>query len=410
MNFARWETLENMKELVPLNDGTKSGLPIAYEGDKIYIDSRNYHSIVIGTAGSGKTQAITLPMLKFACMGGESVIIRDFNDEVYNMTKDMFKENNYNIFKLNLDDAIDTNCWNPYDIVKKLYNEGNFDKATELIEEISYYLLNDVEEKNSDPFWINSTVSYFTGIILYALKEGKDVTIETIYDIDELIRENPEKFLKGLDKHSPMYINLSGVLGNAKETLASIFSIFSGKMKNIMTKENLRKMLSKSDFDISKLEKTIIYVKSGKTSISNNLFSLFVNQVYSTKLDTDRLNIIIDDFYTLNPIKNFPRVLNYSVNMGISFTIMIRGFNDLKTVYGKEETEMIKLGFTNIVYLLSQDMETLEEISRMCGNKSQTTPLISIEELKTLDMFEAIILTTRMMPFRTKLLPYYKMK
>ena len=411
MNFAKWETIENMKKFVPLTEGTKkAGIPMGYENDTVYVDSRKYHSIVVGAPGSGKTQAITLPMLKFACTGEESVIIRDFNDEIYNETKDMFEKNGYNIIKLDLDDALDTNCWNPYDVVKRNYDKGNFDKATELVEEISYYLLNNTDDKNSDPFWTNSIVSYFTGISLYALKYEKEINLDTIYDITEEVRKEPEKFLKDLDKHSPIYINLSGVLGNAHDTLASIFSIFNDRFKKIMVKENLRKLLSKSDFDISKLDKTVIYIKSGKTSVSSNLFALFINQVYSVKEDNNALNIIIDDFYTLNPIKNLPSILNYSINLGITFTIMIRGFNDLKNVYGKEETEMIRLGFTNIIYLLTQDMETLEEISKMCGNKSQSTPLISIEELKTLEMFEAVILTTRIMPFKTKLLPYYKMK
>ena len=35
-------------------------------------------------------------------------------------------------------------------------------------------------------------------------------------------------------------------------------------------------------------------------------------------------------------------------------------------------------------------------------------PLISMAELKTLKVFEAIVLTTRMLPLKTKLLPDYK--
>lgn len=418
MSFARWETIKNMKKLVPLTavDGTKeiksSGLPMAYDDKNLYIDSRSVHSLIIGTTGSGKTQVITLPMLKFACLSGESVIIHDSNNGVYEETKDMFKDNNYNIIKLNLDDAIDTNYWNPLMLAKKFYDEGNFDKVSDVIEKLGYYLLNEVEEKNVDPFWINSAVSYFTGICLYALEKEKEVNLTTIYDIDEMVRENPEKFIKGLDKHSSVYINLSGVLNAPKETRGSIFSVFSDKFKKFIVKDNLRKLLSKNDFDLTKIskEKTIVYIRSGKSNTSNNLLPLFINQVYSAKDDNNKLNIIIDDFYTLNPIKDFPRLLNYSRSLYINFTIMIRGFNDLKNTYGKEESEMIKLSFTNIVYLLSQDIETLEEMSKFCGNKSQNTPLISVEELKTIDMFEAIILTTRIMPFRTKLLPYYKTK
>ena len=63
--------------------------------------------------------------------------------------------------------------------------------------------------------------------------------------------------------------------------------------------------------------------------------------------------------------------------------------------------------FNNIIYLLANDLYTLEEISKLCGD-TEKGPLISIQELKTLDNFEEVILMTRMYPVRTKVLPDYK--
>ena len=65
----------------------------------------------------------------------------------------------------------------------------------------------------------------------------------------------------------------------------------------------------------------------------------------------------------------------------------------------------------NIIYLLANDMDTLQEISSLCG-QTQTEkgiePLITKEELKLLNNFEAIILIPRVYPIKTKLLPDYK--
>ena len=388
-----------------------SGVPMAYDEDKIYVDSRNFHSLIIGTMHSGKTQVITLPMLKIASLAEESIIIHDSNDEIYEKTKDMFKENQYNIIKLDFNDNTDTNCWNPLAIAKKYYDLGNFDKACDCIEKVGYYLIRDIDDE-CDSFWINSAVRYFTGICLYVLEKEKDINLTTIYNIDMIIRENPKKFIKNLEKYSAVYISLCGILSSPLETMESIFSIFDSKFKKLFIKRNLKEMLLKNDFDISRVskEKTIIYIKSGKSDLSNKLFSLFIDQVYNSKNDKNKLNIIIDDFYTISPIKDFSKILNYSRSLCISFIIMIRGFNDLKNVYGKEEYEMIRLCFTNIVYLLSQDFETLEEISKLCGNKDKYTPLISISELKTIKQFEAIIITARLMPFKTNLIPYFQIK
>lgn len=425
MNFAKWETKENMKKYIPLigvnwdTEVKSSGLPMMYDDNYLYISGRSNHSLVIGSTGSGKTQTITLPLLELAKKAGESVVIHDTKNELYETTSEMFKENGYNVIRLNFDDAMDSNNWNPLELPHRVFKEGNKDKAQDLLEELAFYLLNDLEEVNTDPFWINSAINYFTGLILYAFETRKNINLDTIFELDSEIRINSIEFINKIDKKSNIYINLRGVLEAPKETKASILSVFSQKINRYLTKENLKKMISKSDFDITDIgkEKTIIYVVSGNSSNSERLLPLLISQVYYAKdeyfKNKGKINIIVDDFFILYPIRNFEKMLNYSRGINITFTLMIRGFNDLKNKYGKEQTEILKLCFANLVYLLSQDIDTLEEISNLCGKTCEDgviKPLISVEELKTLRVFEAIILIPRIMPIKTKLLPHYEMK
>ena len=425
MNFAKWETKENMEKNIPLirvngkSEVKASGLPMAYDDEYLYISDRLNHSLVVGTTGSGKTQVITLPLLELANKAGESIVVHDTKNELYETTKDRFKENGYNIIRLNFDDAMDCNNWNPLDLPYRLYKEGNKDKAQDMLEELAFYLLNDLEEVNADPFWINTAINYFTGLTLYAFENEKEVSLNTIRELDTLVKENGTDIKDKLDKKSSAYINLSGVLNAPPETKGSILAVFSQKIKRFISKENLSKVLSKSDFDIANIgkEKTIIYVVSGNSNNSERLLPLLISQVYYAKDEYSKkegkINIIVDDFFGLYPIRNFEKILNYSRGIYITFTLMIRGFNDLKNKYGKEETDILKLCFANLVYLLSQDIETLDEISNLCGKTCEegiVKPLISVEELKTLKVFEAIILIPRIMPIKTKLLPYYEMK
>ena len=425
MNFAKWETKENMEKNIPLigingkSEVKVSGLPMMYDDKYLYILERLNHSLVIGSTGSGKTQTITLPLLELANKAGESVVIHDTKNELYETTYERFKENGYNIIRLNFDDAMDSNNWNPLDLPCRLYKEGNKDKAQDMLEELAFYLLNDLEEVNADPFWINSAINYFTGLTLYAFENEKEVSLTTIRDLDIQVKESGKDFKDKLDKKSSAYINLSGVLNAPPETKGSILAVFSQKIKRFISKENLSKMLSKSDFDIANIgkEKTIIYVVSGNSNNSERLLPLLISQVYYAKDEYSKkegkINIIVDDFFGLYPIRNFEKILNYSRGIYITFTLMVRGFNDLKNKYGKEQTDILKLCFANLVYLLSQDIDTLEEISNLCGKTCEdgiVKPLISVEELKTLKVFEAIILIPRIMPIKTKLLPHYEMK
>ena len=82
-------------------------------------------------------------------------------------------------------------------------------------------------------------------------------------------------------------------------------------------------------------------------------------------------------------------------------------FLELNNAYGTEVTELIKISCGNIIYLLANDIETLDEISKMCGNEKDGSRLITPEELKLLKQFEAIILMPRILPIKTKLLPDY---
>lgn len=417
MNLKHWEVKDNMGLRAVNNNSeiTKSGIPMAYDEENLYINSGNNHTLVIGSTGSGKTQVMTLPLLELSRRAGESVVVHDTKNELYDATAEKFKESGYNIIKLNFDDARESNSWNPLELPNRLFKEGNVDKSQDLIEDLGFYLLNELTEVNSDPFWSNSAISYFTGLVLYLFNNEESVSLTNIKDLDIKVQENPEEFIKGIDKYSNIYTYLSSILNAPPETRGSIFSVFSQKIKRYISKNNLLNILSKNDFDLSLIskEKTIIYIQTGNSNNSERLMPLLISQVYYAKDEYSEkdglINIIIDDFFNFYPFKDFGKMLNYSRGINIAFTIMIRGFNDLENCYGKEVTNIIKLCFNNIIYLLSQDIATLEEFSRLCG-KVEDKPLITFEELKTLSIFEAIILTPRSMPFRTKLLPYYQMK
>ena len=66
--YSRWTTKEELKKyLTKITKNTKleeSGIPMLYDKDGMYIDSIDAHTMVIGTTGSGKSQAISLPQIK----------------------------------------------------------------------------------------------------------------------------------------------------------------------------------------------------------------------------------------------------------------------------------------------------------------------------------------------------------
>ena len=419
MQYARFESLENMEKLIPLdtvdlkNAAKITGIPMGYDKDKLYIDSRVVNSLVIGGNNSGKTNLITLPMLHLSAIAEESTIVCPKGKDVYDVTSKMYEENGYNVVKIDFDNLKESSKWNPLEFPFKVYKEGNKDLAQDLVENVAFYLLGEKYNPNQDPFWVNSAINYFTGITLYTFENKDYVTLLDVMDINKKVADNPKDFLLNLDKNSNIYINLFGILSAPPETMGSILAVFTQKMKMFISKEGLNKMMEKSDFDITRIseQKTIVYLMREESSVGNYLMPLFINQVYFAKKDSNKLSVILEDFANFNPISNFSRILDNSRMKGIKFTIIVRSFRDLYTTYGNDQVEIFKLLFSNIIYLMSADNSTLEIISDMCGNKNEdnkVTPLITVEQLRTLPMNEVVIISQRMMPYKGKLLSYYE--
>lgn len=423
MQYARWSTKEEIQEkLTPVNLQTgveKVGTPITYDNNFLYIDQKECHNLVIGSTGSGKTQVSILPTLRLAMKANQPFVISDPKGEIYKKLSNQLKKEGYNVIALNFDDATYGNNWNPLELAYKMYKE-NKDKSIKLLEDLGYYLFFDPKDK-SDPFWVNSTIDYFTGLALYLFENGakEEIHLSSICNISSKLQQktNATEFLETLDKNSNIYLNLVGTLAAPTETRGSILSVFNQKMKKYISRENLSNMLSASDFNICEISnnKTALFIINGHTNYCDNLIPLLVSQIvegvnfYGKQEQT--LSILLDEFDNMIPIKDFVRLIEFSRSIRVKFTVVIRSYKHLLNMYSKEDTEILKMCFGNIIYLLSTDIYTLEEISSYCGNQlvdGEIKPLITPEELKTMDVFSAVVIMPRMMPFKTKLLPDYQ--
>lgn len=421
MNYARWSTKEELlkvlKEIDINSSIQKSGIPMGYDKNKIYIKDDNSHALVIGAPGSGKTQAVMLPQVKLAIKANESFFINDVKGEILEKVGGELKKQNYNIIVLDYANLEKGNHYNILDFPYYLYANNNKDKAIQMLEEIGFYLLHDSND-TSDIFWENTAIEYFIGLVLYLFDHAKkeEINLNSVFALSSQINDNNnEKVINNLDKNSSTYQYLSNTLTAPSETRPGIVLTFSQRIKRFITKENLSSMMSKSDFDIMNIgkEKTAIFVISGISNYANTLISILLEQIfYSIQMygnRDNRFNLIIDEFDSLLPIKDFYGKLNYARGINIRITAFIKNLTNLNNIYGNKNKDLIRMCFDNIIYLLANDLYTLEEVSKLCGDTGRG-PLISIEELKTMDYFNEIILMPRMMPIKTKVKPDYEIE
>ncbi len=417
MKYARLATTREILDSLTENNLTsgnfKNGIPLIYDKDKVYVEGKDGHTLVIAGTGSGKTQSVVLPFMRTTIKSGESMVIIDKKGEEYAKVKNELEASNYKTYIFNFENPKLSTCFNPLSLPYELYKKDNFDLAYNLLDEIGYYLFSDTNE--SDPYWTNVTIDFFKGISLYLFENAKEeeINLNSIYLIVNSLSDNEKslKLMNSLSKTNSIYMLLTGTLNAPDDVKNSIISVFNYKIKAYVSRTNLSKLLSKSEFKFEEiLKEKFAIVIVGDSLYANSLTSLLLNQLYEAIKYygvKDMVNFILDNFDEIAPIKDFSNILNYARSIKIRFLCAIKSFTELKANYN--DINILKLGFSNIIYLRSNDFSTMDEISIMCGETEKHERLISVQELKDMKIFEAIILLPRLLPYKTKLTPDYKL-
>ena len=443
--YSKWSSekdIKNQADVVKVNPQSDTldaaGIPLINNGKEMYVDNGEYHNLVIGSTGSGKTQTIVKPMVNLLAKKGESMIITDPKGEIYKYSANYLKSKGYKIIVLNFREPLKGNSWNPLTLPFKYYRSGNQDKAIELLDDVALNILYDPSNKSESDFWEKSSADYFSGLALGLFKDAKEEEVN-LNSINAMSTVGEERYAMGSNyikeyftmkgETSNEYIFASSVINAPTDTKGGQLATFRQKIRKFSTGEALSEMLSYSDFDMRTIGdgKTAIFmIIHDEKKTYHSLMTIFIKQCYETLIDAAqenggklpvRTNFILDEFANMPPLKDVDAMVSAARSRDIRFTFIIQNFAQLNDVYGDNVAEIIKGNCGNIVYLISTEMKALEEISKMCGevkvtddkDKNATRPLISITDLQKMKLFEAIIIRLRMSPFRTKLEPDFKM-
>ncbi len=439
--YSRWATkkelTKELKEVSPFAYNNKyAGIPLINEGKRMWVDDGEYHNLIIGSTGSGKTEMIVQPMVKILAKKGESMIITDPKGEIYETNAEELRERGYNVVLLNFRDPQKGSAWNPLTLPYNLQKAGNKDKANELLDDLAMNILYDEKSQNQDPFWERTSADYFAGIALGLFEDAKEdeINLNSINLVTTIGEDRCgastyiKEYFKLKDPSSPAYINVASTINAPSDTKGSILSVFKQKIKLFSSRENISEMLSHSDFDlhdIGKKKTAVFLVIQDEKKTYHSLVTIFIKQCYETLIDVAqenggklafKTNFILDEFANMPPLKDVTTMITAARSRKIRFTLIIQNFAQLTQVYGKENGDTIKGNCGNLIYLISSELAALEEISKMCGevkskekDKTASTPLVTISDLQRMPKWSIILMRVRMMPFKTKLTPNFVM-
>lgn len=436
--YSRWLKEKEMKKAYKVFkvgvkdvDASVGGIVLINNGKDMWVDDSEFHTLVIGTTGSGKTTAVVDPLIYSLCKHRESMIFTDPKGEIYTNHAELLKARGYNIVVLNFRDPQMGNAWNPLTLPYQLYHEGNVDKAIELVDDVANNIVKD--SKAQDPFWQNSSSDYFAGCTLGLLEDAKLEEVN-LNSISLMTTVGEEKFgagstyikeyfgLKG--EQSSAYTFASNTINSPTETKGGILSTFRQKIRIFSSRENLSEMLSYSDFnmrDIGKQPTAVFMIIHDEKTTYHALATIFIKQCYETLISVAqecggklpvRTNFILDEFANMPALKDVTTMVTAARSRLIRFTFIIQNFSQLNDVYGKEDAETIRSNCGNLIYILTTELSALEEISKLCGeakvekgkdDKRDSKPLVTVSDLQKMKINEVIVLRNRMNPFKTQL-------
>ncbi len=441
--YSKWAKDKDIKEQAdvekvdPFSDNINAaGIPLINNGKEMWVDNGEYHNLVIGSTGSGKTQTIVKPMVNLIAKKGESMVITDPKGEIYKYSASYLKERGYKIIVLNFREPQRGNSWNPLTLPYKYFTAGNPDKAIELLNDVALNILYDPSNKSESDFWEKSAADYFSGLALGLFQDAKEEEVN-LNSINVMSTVGEERYamsnyikeyfgMKG--EKSNAYMFASSTINAPSDTKGGLLATFRQKIRNFSTGEALSEMLSYSDFnmkDIGNGKTAVFMIIHDEKKTYHSLMTIFIKQCYETLIDVAqenggklpiRTNFILDEFANMPPLKDVDAMVSAARSRDIRFTFIIQNFAQLNDVYGDNVAEIIKGNCGNIVYLISTEMKALEEISKMCGevkvtdekDKNATRPLITVTDLQKMKLFETISKRLRMDPCRKKLEPDFK--
>lgn len=430
---VRWAKEDEMKQdchCQRLSDPLakcRGGLPIVSNGDTVYVDDGDVHSLIIGSTGSKKTRLFAMPMLELILRAGESVVVTDPKGELYDLMAGSFHKYGYSIRVINLREPQLSNGWNPFYLARQYYKTGNFDMSAQIINDFAQAMIDDAPGTKADPFWNQTARSMLRGLIGLIVEGTKYIPDEHVNLItlrhfaEGLFKDtfDDENSTFALLEHYPNdsigRYNLETIKNAPDRTFECIRASYNAPMQQLYLRRSLVNMLSTNEIDFQEmgLRKSALFLimPDEKTSM-HKIVSLIIKQCYERLITTAqlkknsslpiRVNFLLDEFSNLPAIPDMPAMISAARSRNIRFHLIIQGLYQLSSKYGPDDAHTIEGNCGNWVFLTSRELPLLEQISNLCGVDSITGErLISVSQLQRLnkEKGEALMLIGRQYPY-----------
>lgn len=392
---ARYSTLEEIKSFEDEKEEnnmifTKNARMGLYNKRLPYEKQLNKNVIVLGGSGSGKTFTYVKPN---AMQLNGSKIFTDTKGLLVRELGNLYEKNGYKIRVIDLINFTNSNQFNVFKYIKK---ETDIDKVAEAIT-----VATKKSDNKGEDFWIQAELMLMKSLIGYLYFDSKhsgyEPNLPQVTDLIRVLERDKEdetsileQLFEDLNKVYPnnyAYRQFQNFNRNFKgETRNSVKAIISSRF-SVFEHEEIRQLLRTDNLEIDSwnTEKTAVFINIPEVNdayqfISSLLFTtIFENTIKvadeiltGIRKDTEliHLEMYADEFAQIGKINNLSKYLSVVRSREISLKIILQGLPQLDMIYGKEEAKSIINNCETILYLGTNDKETMEYLSFRAGNET----------------------------------------
>lgn len=371
----------------PETGGLVIGRKNTRNGELIYYIDEDYHSLIFGATGSGKTRTVVLQSIIFTAMAGEGIVVNDPKGEIYYYTHRVLESLGYEIVVIDLQNPEKSMSKNLLQPIIDAVNDNQINKA----QTATWDLIENIVAKNDkgEPIWTNGEKAIIGACVLAVVYDNKDnPQYQNLYNVynflanmvktDSMNKTPLEAYIAKLPDTHPAKA-LLGITDVAPSRTRGSFYTSALTSLRLFSTSDIASITSTSEFDyleIIKKKQALFYIVPDQKTAYYPIVTMLVNQQYETLVDyakengnrlPKRVNFFLDEFGNFTPIKDMDSKLTVARGYGIRFNLFLQDEAQLKNKYDDNVAKIVMGNCSVWLYLAAAGKETRDMISSQLG-------------------------------------------
>lgn len=421
----------NPKEIKGFLSPAHKGLLIDGQKNRLSVPESYQNVCFVARVGAGKTTKYIIPNVLDKARENLSMVVNDPKGEVCDLTAGYLKAKGYKIIVYNPHNLSKSNLFNP---LLEAKNHIELDQVAET-------LIWAGNPSDKDPFWNNGASRIISTLLkCLSFSDSQNFNLPNLYYLLQNFGEMGEGLDKWISQHcwdpscpDDRYLlnEWKGCLTGNQETVQSFIGVCLTALKALSNRD-LQGFFSTSDYRLENLrkQKTAIFfiTPAEHQKYYSFVTSLFFRAVFNECMREKHLKgktlpvyILYDEFGN-SYISDFVSTANTIRGYRVSLSIVLQSISQLEMRYGRSTAEAIQGALNTNICLSSSDPVTARFFSELSGRVRERQVrdieksiedyreynLLNSDDVRTMELDEALIISKNRYPVKLKTVPYYK--